>query len=146
MWSKQVAILSTIIYATLARPAHAIDPVGVWLTEDGEARVQIFNCGQALCGKIISLKEPNEPETGQPKLDKFNKDSDRRALPIVGLQIMSDLKPAGRPDRWEGTLYNPEEGNTYRGVLTIRGARGLELQGCVFAGLICKSEVWKRTN
>ncbi len=146
MWNKQAAVLSVIICAAFARPAQAADPVGVWLTEDGEARVQIFNCGQALCGKIISLKEPNYPETGQPKVDKFNRDLSKRALPIVGLKIISGLKPAGTPDRWEGSLYDPEEGNTYKGILTVQGALAMKLQGCVLAGLICKSEIWKRTN
>ena len=59
---------------------------------------------------------------------------------------MSGLKPTATPDQWEGSLYNPEDGNTYKGILTAQGLLNLKLQGCVLGGLICKSEIWKRTN
>jgi uncharacterized protein (DUF2147 family) len=144
MWSKRTLLVAAIVLMS-AVPARAADPAGVWLTEDGEARVQISNCGQALCGKIISLKEPNDPKSNQPKLDKFNKDESKRSRPILGLQIMSGLKPSGTPDQWQGSLYNPEDGNTYQGKLTVQGPQNMKLQGCVLS-LFCKSEIWKRTN
>jgi uncharacterized protein (DUF2147 family) len=130
----------------MALPSHAADPTGVWLTEDGEARVSVYRCGRAICGKVLSLKEPNDPETGKPKLDKFNTDTGKRGRPLVGIELMSGLKPGGAADQWEGSLYNPEDGNTYMGILTARDLLTVRLQGCVLGGLICKSETWKRTN
>jgi uncharacterized protein (DUF2147 family) len=148
MWNRRAILWSAAVAAcfAMALPACAADPTGVWLTEDGEARVRIYNCGQDLCGTLFSLKEPNDPETGKPKLDKFNQDKSKRARPIVGIELMSGLKPNGTPDQWEGSLYNPEDGNTYKGILTAQGLLNLKLQGCVLGGLICKSEIWKRTN
>jgi uncharacterized protein (DUF2147 family) len=147
MWNRQAILWSAAALAcfAMALPARAADPTGIWLTEDGEARVRIYNCGQNLCGTLISLKEPNDPATGNPKLDKFNQDTGKRARPIIGVDLMSGLKPSGTPDQWEGALYNPEDGNTYKGILTLQGLMNLKLQGCVL-GLICKSEIWKRTN
>jgi uncharacterized protein (DUF2147 family) len=130
----------------LALPARAADPTGVWLTDEDDARVRIYAFGQALCGTVLSLKEPNDPETGKPKLDKFNKDPSKRTRPVVGSALMSGLNPKGAPDQWEGSLYNPEDGNTYIGILTLESLLTLKLQGCVLGGLICKSETWKRTN
>jgi uncharacterized protein (DUF2147 family) len=135
-----IACLATAV------PARAADPIGIWLTEDGEARVRIYNCGQDLCGTVLSLKEPNDPETGKPKLDKFNQDASKRARPILGIELMTELKPDGTPDQWEGSLYNPEDGYTYKGILTAQSLLTLKLQGCVLGGLICKSEIWKRAN
>jgi uncharacterized protein (DUF2147 family) len=148
MWNRRAIQLSVaaITYFAMALPACAADLTGVWLTEDGEARVRIYNCGQDLCGTVLSLKEPNEPQTSKPKLDKFNQDTSKRTRPIVGIELISGLKPNGTPDQWEGSLYNPQDGNTYKGILTAQGLLNMKLQGCVLGGLICKSEIWKRTN
>jgi uncharacterized protein (DUF2147 family) len=148
MWSRRTILLSAVAVAcfAMALPARAADPTGVWLTEDGEARVRIYHCDKDLCGTVLSLKEPNEPATGKPKLDKFNQDKSKRARPIVGIELMSRLKPTAAPDQWEGSLYNPEDGDTYKGILTVESLLTLKLQGCVLGGLICKSETWKRTN
>jgi uncharacterized protein (DUF2147 family) len=148
MWSRRTILLGAAAVAcfTMVLPALAADPAGIWLTEDGEARVRIYRCGQDICGTLLSLKEPNDPATGKPKLDKFNQDTGERARPIIGVELMSGLKPSGTPDQWEGALYNPEDGNTYKGILTLQGLLNLKLQGCVLGGLFCKSEIWKRAN
>src|ERR1700682_4254687 len=93
MWNRRAILGSAAALAcfAMALPAHAADPTGIWLTEDGEARVRIYACGQNLCGTLISLKEPNDPATGKPKLDKFNQDTAKRARPIIGVDLMSGL-------------------------------------------------------
>ena len=148
MWSKRVIAWNgtAFAYFVMAFPVLAADPVGIWLTEDGKARVRIYACGEALCGTVLSLKEPNDPDTGRPKLDKFNKDTSKNARPVVGIELITGLKPNGTPGQWQGSLYNPEDGNNYIGISTVDGLLSLKLQGCVFGGLICKSETWKRTN
>ena len=44
--------------------------VGVWKTGEGTAMVRIYKNGDKYQGKIVWLKEPNDPETGKPKVDK----------------------------------------------------------------------------
>jgi uncharacterized protein (DUF2147 family) len=44
--------------------------VGVWKTGEGNALVRITKNGDKYQGKIVWLKEPNDPETGKPKVDK----------------------------------------------------------------------------
>ncbi len=87
----------TAVTFGLFSPAFAADPSGLWLTEDGEAKVQIYNCGQAFCGRITWLKDPNDPGTRQPKLDKFNNDASKRSRPVLGLNIIFSLgmQPSG---------------------------------------------------
>lgn len=140
---RNIALALLFVFAS--PPAFAADPLGLWLTEDGEAKVQIYNCGQALCGKLAWLKDPNDPETKKPKLDKFNKDASKKSRPVLGLDIISGMKPSRKPDQWSGSLYNPEDGNTFSGSLTMQNMLNLKLEGCVLA-LFCRSEVWKRTN
>jgi uncharacterized protein (DUF2147 family) len=137
------AVIS-VTFAVIAAPAMAADPSGIWLTADGEAKVQIGNCGDAYCGQIVWLKEPNDPQTKQPKTDKLNKNVSKRARPIIGLQIMSRML-ASAPNEWKGSLYNPEDGNTFSGSLALQDAGHMKLEGCVLA-IFCRSEVWTRVN
>jgi hypothetical protein len=40
---------------------------------------------------------------------------------------------------------DPDNRKTYSGVITLEGADGLNLKGCVL-GVICESETWRRLN
>lgn len=125
--------------------ALAADPNGVWLTQTGTSRIRVADCGGALCGTIIWLKEPNDPDTGKPKTDKNNSDAAKRSRPLLGVQIVLGMKPAGT-DKWSGQVYNAEDGKTYSGNLTMTGAGALTLQGCALGGLVCKGQNWTRVN
>ena len=134
-----------ILCLAAVTPASAGDPRGNWMTENGRAKVAIVNCGGGLCGNIVALKEPNDPATGQPKTDKNNPDAAKRIRPMVGVQIVIDMKP-DTADKWKGQVYNAEDGKTYSGSITLVDTKTLTLQGCALGGLICKSQTWTRTN
>jgi uncharacterized protein (DUF2147 family) len=139
-------LATAILLAVGTLPALAADPVGTWLTAEGNAKVRIADCGGALCGTIVSLKEPTDPATGKAKTDKNNADAGKRARPLVGVQIVFGLKPSGTPDKWAGQVYNAEDGKTYTGYVTMTAANALKLEGCALAGLVCKAQNWTRTN
>ena len=125
--------------------ALAADPTGTWLTQTGTSRIRIADCGGALCGTIIWLKEPNDPDTGKPKTDKNNSDAAKRSRPLLGVQIVLGMKPNGA-DKWAGQVYNAEDGKTYSGNLTMNGPSALTLQGCALGGLVCKGQTWSKVN
>jgi uncharacterized protein (DUF2147 family) len=125
--------------------AASADPVGTWLTEGGKSHIKIAKCGGALCGTIVWLKEPNDPETGKPKVDKLNVDAGKRSRPIVGVPIVIDMKPNG-DKKWSGQVYNAEDGKTYSGNLMEQGPNSVRLEGCAMGGLVCKGQNWTRVN
>jgi uncharacterized protein (DUF2147 family) len=137
--------LCAVAALAVASPALAADPHGVWLTEPGTSRIRIADCGGALCGTIVWLKDPNDAETQKPRLDKFNADASKRSRPLMGVTIVIGMKPAGT-DKWSGQVYNAEDGKTYTGSVIMQGANALKLEGCALAGLLCKSQTWTRTN
>jgi uncharacterized protein (DUF2147 family) len=124
--------------------AFAADPIGNWNTDDGQAVVRIANCGGALCGTIVSLKEANDPETGRPKTDKNNADASLRSRPMIGVLIVLGMKPSGTANKWSGQVYNAKDGKTYSGNLTLQDANTIKLEGCVLGGLICQATTWTR--
>jgi uncharacterized protein (DUF2147 family) len=138
-----LAVAACVLAATaLGQPAYAGDPTGMWLTEDGEAKIKVAACGNAICGTIAWLKQPNDAG-GKPKTDKNNADASKRGRPIVGTPIVLSMKPDGT-DKWSGQVYNAEDGKTYSGNLTLANANTIKLQGCVM--VICKTKTWTRTN
>ncbi|KQU50810.1 hypothetical protein ASG72_13285 [Bosea sp. Leaf344] len=108
-----------------AAPAAAQDVTGVWLRDTGASKVRFTRCGDALCGTLSWLKDPSGPAK-------------------VGQRIFYDMKPAG-PGKWSGSAFNPEDGKTYSGTMTLSGD-GLTTSGCVLGGLICRSVQWARSN
>ena len=137
--------LAAVLALTGSEGALAADPNGVWLTQTGGSRIRLADCAGALCGTIIWLKEPTDPDTGKPKLDKNNSDASKRARPLIGVQIVLGMKPAGA-GKWTGQVYNAEDGKTYSGNLTYSGGNSLQLQGCALGGLVCKSQTWTKVN
>jgi uncharacterized protein (DUF2147 family) len=138
-------VAATLLIAIgTAGSALAADATGNWLTEGGKSRVKIADCGGALCGSIVWLKEPND-EGGKPKTDKNNPDAGKKTKPLIGVQIVLGMKPNGA-NKWAGQVYNAEDGKTYSGNITLTGDNALQLQGCALGGLLCKSQNWTRAN
>lgn len=136
---------AAVAMLSMSEAARAADPAGTWLTENGRSRVRIADCGGALCGTVVWLKEPNDPETGKPKTDKNNADAGKRSRPIIGVPIILSMKPAGAA-KWAGHVYNAEDGKTYTGNLTYAGGNSLQLEGCAMGGLFCRSQTWTKAN
>jgi uncharacterized protein (DUF2147 family) len=136
---------AAILVLAGAESARAADPLGNWLTQTGGSRIRVADCGGALCGTIVWLKEPTDPDTGKPKTDKNNSDATKRNRPLIGVQIVLGMKPSGA-GKWAGQVYNAEDGKTYSGNLTFTGGDSLQLQGCALGGLVCKAQTWTKVN
>lgn len=117
---------------------------GTWYTQGRESQVRLYACGAALCGDIVALKSPNNPD-GTPLHDTKNKDEALRGQPILGLQILRDFERDSE-SRWEdGWGYDPEDGYAYDDVqIEQTGPDELEIGGCILWGAICKTQTWER--
>jgi len=124
----------------LAGVAEAAPPAvaGRWLTADGSAVVEVAPCGRALCGRIARIVKATP---GGPTTDAKNPDRARRSRPILGLTILSGFTAAD--DRWDGQIYDPRSGRTYRSTLTRDGGT-LKVKGCF--GPFCRTQVWSRAR
>ena len=122
-----------------AGTAHA-DPQGLWRAQDG-ATVRVKPCGKGICATLASAKSAADPDTGGPWTDKHNLDPDKRARPLVGVQVFV-MMPDG-PEKWSGTVYNSEDGHTYPGhVMQIDGGT-LKVEGC---SVLCGGQNMRRIN
>jgi len=125
--------------SALAAPALAGNPTGLWQTATNGGQVRIEQCGNALCGTLVT-SAALRANPGQ--LDVNNKDAAQRGRTLRGLRMLSGF--TGGPTEWRnGSVYNPEDGGTYRGTITMPNDNTLRLRGCIVAPL-CKTQTWTR--
>jgi uncharacterized protein (DUF2147 family) len=132
-----------ILLGTVAARAQSGEPVGVWLTEKGDARVRVTKCGSGICGVIVGLKDPIDPATGRPQVDDKNPNPALRSRPVIGISLFIGMRPSG-PGRWSGQIYNADDGGTYVSHVSFAGGDALRVNGCV--GVICGGETWTRVG
>jgi uncharacterized protein (DUF2147 family) len=125
-----------------AQEADAI--VGVWEPGHGKAKVKIDKIDDKYYGKIVWLKEPNDPDTGEAKVDKNNPDESMQSVPLRGYRILKDFQYKGKGEWSEGTIYDPENGNTYDCVITMKDDNTLDIRGYVGVKTFGRSDTWRR--
>jgi uncharacterized protein (DUF2147 family) len=126
-----------LLLVLIASPALAADPKGDWLVEEKDAIIHIDSCGASLCGTVVWTKKPGG-------LDENNPDPAKRSRPVMGLQLLLGMKPAS-DGRWEGDIYNPENGKTYTSRIWLKSDDVLRVEGCVL-GFLCDGQTWTRTK
>ena len=140
--------LTVLLYGSLVLPVsaqEAQDVLGKWYTEDNRATVEIYECEEGFCGKIVALKEPNNPD-GTPKLDAENPDASQRTRPIVGTDILTGLEYEEDGEWDDGEIYDPESGKTYSCLMELEDDNTLEVRGFVGLSLIGRSQTWTRAE
>jgi uncharacterized protein (DUF2147 family) len=134
-----LAILAAL--TSLAFPAAARDLTGVWATGSAGGRVQIYRCGEALCGRIIDAARLR---TNPDLTDERNSDAKLRTRRLKGLVVLQGF--TGGPAEWQGgPVYDPETGSGARkGYLKLLPDGRLELKGCV--AFFCRTKIWTRAR
>ena len=137
MTGKALALTAALI--ACASPASAADVDGFWRGPIRNVVVHVEACGEAICGYIIT----SDRLKVIPDLkDEKNKDAKLRTRPVKGLALFYDLK--GGPPKWSGgSIYNPDDGNTYKGSVELVANDTLVLKGCALV-ILCKSQKWVR--
>lgn len=134
--------LSLVAGAGLVSPAFATDAdgaLGTWRTPSRNGVVVIERCGTSICGKLI---DSDHIKTNPDLRDINNKDTTKQSRLLKGLQIVGGF--TRRQTEWSnGSVYNPEDGGTYRATITPDGPNRLKLKGCIVWPL-CKTQTWNR--
>ena len=118
--------------------------IGIWEPSNGKARVKIEKIGTRYYGKIVWLKEPNDPETGKPKVDKNNSDANLQTVPLKGYRLLKDFNFKSGNEWDGGTIYDPENGSTYDCVITMKDNNTLDIGGFIGISAFGRTDVWKR--
>lgn len=120
MIAIRIVVLLASAFAVPAAGAVGLD--GVWLRDDGNARVRIAPCGDKTCATNLWI---GDPSTGE----------------AVGDRLVLTLSRDG-DGAFSGTAYDPKRDRSYS--MTIRASPGgLTMRGCLLGRLICRNVNWK---
>lgn len=122
--------------------AAADDPIlGKWYTEGQEGGVELYACGEKICGRFHWLKPtPNE---GIAR-DDHNPDITKRQRILCHLQFMGDFKPDGHGHYEDGWIYSPRHGQNFNAEMTLNDHDTLDLHGYLLTPILGESQTWKR--
>jgi len=155
MIDKMKKTISGVLSAFLLLVSFAIAAeedriLGLWNTADRDCKIEIFKCGDKYCGRIAWLKEPlysaddKEGMAGQPIVDRKNPNPDLRSRPMMELQLMEGFIYTGK-NVWEkGTIYNPDNGKTYKCRMSLAASNRLEVRGYIGIPLLGATSIWTR--
>jgi uncharacterized protein (DUF2147 family) len=132
----KISILLLGAAALLATsPAMAAAPIaGKWVTAEKDSIIEIAPCGANMCGKISKFLTPVQG----PPFDRNNPDAKLKNRPLLGLPILLALKDGGK--QWEGNIYDPKKGKTYKSKAFLNANGTLTVKGCI--AFFCQSFVW----
>jgi uncharacterized protein (DUF2147 family) len=125
--------------------------LGTWFSEDKTSKIEVVRCGEEYCGDVVWLEDPVYPPDakegvpGTPYLDHNNPKAECRSAPLLGLRIMKGFRFAD--DVWSGgTIYDPKNGKTYQGKMTLGSPTRLDLRGYVGIPLFGRTSHWTRES
>lgn len=115
-----VALL--LLTAAAAGAQQSADPSGVWLRDDGNARVRIAPCGNDICATNLWIGDTSKGEA-------------------AGDVLVMSLKPKSA-DTLSGSAYDKKRDRTYS--ITVQVSDGALLtRGCILGGVLCRNVRWK---
>lgn len=125
-FSTSIARLAALAAGFAATAAMAApEPKGVWIDHTGRGAVEIAECGAALCGHVVWVK------------DAKNRSSCRT-------QIIGNAKPVGGNTWDRGWIIDPDDNARYSVELKPVGEDRLRVTGYMGSKLFSETFTWKR--
>jgi uncharacterized protein (DUF2147 family) len=127
-------ILLSMAIAIMSFAANAQGVFGKWLTEEGDAQVEIYEKDGKVHGKVVWLQQ------GPDTKDSKNPDAKLRGRKLMGVDLLSGLTKKG--DKYEGgKVYDPKSGKSYKCAIWLDG-NDLKVRG--YLGIFRETQTWKR--
>lgn len=140
----KTAVLSCVLLVISNLVLAQSSVLGLWKTIDDESGkeksvVEIFEKDGMYYGKVVKLfREADEDEN--PLCDECSTDDDRYNQPVIGMEIIRDLKKDD-DEFQDGTIMDPENGNIYDCKLWIEDDK-LQVRG--YIAFFFRTQVWLR--
>ncbi len=145
---RTAVVAATILAAAAlaeraAIAAEKLSPLGVWLAlgdDGGKGHIEIYECGDKLCGKLVWSSDPEVR-------DIHNPDESKRDRLVVGTDILTELTPDGENFWDSGRIYDSTTGKTWNCNITVLpGNDKLKIRGYWGISLFGQSRVWDRVK
>lgn len=123
------------------------DITGYWITANKGAIIQFYKVGDAYYGKTVWQRQSKD-RNGRPLTDVNNPDKSKRKIPLLGSQMISNLKYNSKSRIYDGgKVYHPQTGKTFNcKVKLINNNDAMEITAMSGFSLMSKTLTWTRTK
>jgi uncharacterized protein (DUF2147 family) len=138
------AILSMILFTSAAVADDRGAIFGRWASNN--SILEIAETDGVLHATIISIldplyKEGEDGPVGTTRVDLHNPDAALRSRPLIGMNLLDGYQYKG--GKWQGSLYDPESGKTYKSQITLGSDGTLQMRGYIGMPMLGRTAVWK---
>lgn len=142
MKAKLIILFILFFSASLLSAQKPDDIIGKWYTEGKECIVEIYKTGEKYFGKFAWFKSEYDTKN---KKDINNPNENLRSRLVLGTTFMTDF--VFDDDEWvDGRVYNPEDGNTYKAILSLEDENTLKMRGYVGIPALGQSVFWTKVE
>jgi uncharacterized protein (DUF2147 family) len=128
-----VAMLGVGVLAAPVSATLTANPSGNWSTANGHGVIQITQCGDSLCGRIVGIsRAPSDPMP-----------TDVYGHPQCGLWIIANERPDG-DGTWLGKITDPRDGHSYHAKLWVDDQGDLRLRAYFVIPAFGVTQIWHR--
>lgn len=134
-YSKLSLFMFLILYAGKSFSQTTGDEIiGTWWNQEKDGQIEIYRSGSNYAGKLVGMKNQNDPITGKLLLDKKNPDVNLRSKPLLGSDLMYGFTFSKEDKEWcNGKIYDGRKGKTYKCCIKISPDNTLKVNGYVGA-------------
>ena len=131
--TRILTLFAALATFATAMPANATAPVeGYWRSPRSSVVIHIAPCGPQYCGTVTWATE------------NAKRNASKHVSNLIGARLLTGLK--GGPAHYSGSVWIPDQDIHATAKVQVLNQQHLQVSGCVFFGLLCRSQVWPRVD
>ena len=141
MKMKKLIISAILVLCTVMAFAQTNDAdriLGTYLSENKTGKVEVTKQNGKYIGTLVWT-------VVEGAKDEKNPDASLRKRTLKGVVILKDMTYDN--GIWKnGTIYDPESGNTYKATIKLKSDGNLTLRGYIGVPALGRNSIWTRTK
>ncbi len=106
---------------------------GHWLHPEQTVIIRLETCGDVVCGTVTWATE------------RAQRDARKGVDRLIGARLLTGFQQNSK-GVWKGRIFVPDYDLRVRGKIQALDADRLKVSGCALRGLLCRTQVWKRSD
>lgn len=137
------AVLGLVLLSAIAIADDRGSIFGRWASNN--SILEIGETDGVLHATIVSIldplyKEGEDGPVGTTRVDLHNPDTALRSRPLIGMNLLDGYRY--KDGKWQGSLYDPESGKTYKSQITLAADGTLQMRGYIGVPMLGRTAVW----
>jgi uncharacterized protein (DUF2147 family) len=130
---RMAALAMTAAMALASSNPSAGSIEGHWMHPEQTVIIRLENCGDEVCGTVTWATE------------RAQRDARKGVDRLIGARLLTGFQQ-NKKGIWKGRIFVPDYDLRVSGKIQPLDANRLKVSGCALGGLLCRTQVWKRSD